>query len=47
VPEISVSGGIPNILLPLLFVISVSAAKDALEDSKRKQSDKEENERTV
>jgi hypothetical protein len=42
-----VSGGIPNILLPLTFVVVVSAVKDALEDSKRKKSDREENERLV
>ena len=39
IPEISVSGGIPNILLPLTFVLTVSAAKDALEDYKRHKSD--------
>lgn len=30
IPEISVSGGIPNILPPLIFVLGVSAVKDAL-----------------
>jgi phospholipid-transporting ATPase len=43
VPQISVTGGIPNILLPLSFVLTVSAVKDLLEDIKRSKSDKEEN----
>lgn len=43
VPEISISGGIPVIFMPLSFVISVSAVKDLFEDLKRKQSDKELN----
>ena len=43
VPQISVTGGIPNILMPLLFVLTVSAIKDLLEDFKRKKSDREEN----
>lgn len=42
-PQISVTGGIPNILLPLSFVLTVSAVKDLLEDIKRSKSDKEEN----
>ena len=47
IPEISVSGGIPNILLPLGFVLCVSAIKDLLEDFKRKSSDKDENTRST
>ena len=43
IPQISVTGGIPNILLPLLFVLTVSLIKDVLEDFKRKKSDREEN----
>ncbi|CAG9326660.1 unnamed protein product [Blepharisma stoltei] len=43
IPAISVSGGVPNILLPLVFVMTVSAIKDLVEDLKRKRSDKEEN----
>lgn len=46
-PVISVSGGVPNILLPLSFVLTVSAVKDFLEDYKRRQSDKEENQKEV
>lgn len=45
IPQISVTGGIPNILMPLSFVLTVSAIKDLLEDMKRKKSDKEENSR--
>eukprot|EP01053_Blabericola_migrator_P012221 Blabericola_migrator_1__12220@NODE_75_length_15195_cov_183_882866_g67_i0_p1_GENE_NODE_75_length_15195_cov_183_882866_g67_i0NODE_75_length_15195_cov_183_882866_g67_i0_p1_ORF_typecomplete_len1527_score324_89PhoLip_ATPase_C/PF16212_5/6_2e03PhoLip_ATPase_C/PF16212_5/2_1e03PhoLip_ATPase_C/PF16212_5/2_8e65Hydrolase/PF00702_26/8_3e03Hydrolase/PF00702_26/1_2e17Hydrolase/PF00702_26/2_2e05E1E2_ATPase/PF00122_20/2_8e25E1E2_ATPase/PF00122_20/1_8e04PhoLip_ATPase_N/PF16209_5/1_1e22Cation_ATPase/PF13246_6/1_5e len=44
---ISVTNGIPTIGLPLSFVITVNAIKDALEDRKRHQSDKEENLQTV
>jgi len=44
---ISISGGQPNILLPLVTVISLSAIKDYIEDRKRKYSDKTENESIV
>jgi magnesium-transporting ATPase (P-type) len=47
IKPISISGGQPNILLPLLVVIGMSAAKDFLEDRKRKMADKEENESLV
>jgi phospholipid-transporting ATPase len=47
IPQISVSNGIPNILLPLSLVLTVSAIKDLAEDLKRRRSDKEENNRTV
>lgn len=47
VPQISVTDGIPNILLPLFFVMGVSAIKDLLEDNKRKHSDAEENSRVT
>ncbi|OMJ85922.1 hypothetical protein SteCoe_12625 [Stentor coeruleus] len=43
IPQISVTGGIPNILMPLSFVLTVSAIKDLLEDLKRKKSDRDEN----
>ena len=45
IPEISNSDGIPNILLPLSLVLTVSAVRDILEDRKRKKSDAEENSR--
>ena len=47
IPQITVSGGVPNILLPLLFVLSVSAVKDYFEDLQRRRSDKEENNRQI
>ncbi len=36
IKPISISGGQPNILLPLLAVITLSAIKDYMEDLKRK-----------
>ncbi len=47
IPEISNTQGKPTMLLPLIFVISVSMLKDLLEDYKRQKSDKEENCRKV
>jgi len=47
IKPISMSGGQPNILLPLMIVVGVSAIKDLLEDMKRRRADKEENEREV
>ena len=47
IKPISISGGQPSILLPLLIVVGMSALKDALEDRKRRQSDREENESKV
>ena len=41
--SISISGGQPTILLPLLFVVFVSMLKDCIEDNKRSKSDREEN----
>lgn len=43
IPEISVSDGQPVTLVPLLFIVVVSALKDLIEDWKRKRSDNEEN----
>ena len=43
IPQISVSEGIPNLLLPLVIVVIFSAIKDLLEDLKRKRSDRDEN----
>eukprot|EP00357_Protocruzia_adherens_P031005 CAMPEP_0115027382 /NCGR_PEP_ID=MMETSP0216-20121206/35470_1 /TAXON_ID=223996 /ORGANISM="Protocruzia adherens, Strain Boccale" /LENGTH=1125 /DNA_ID=CAMNT_0002402961 /DNA_START=28 /DNA_END=3405 /DNA_ORIENTATION=- len=45
-PPITISQGKPVILLPLAFVLAVSAIKDMIEDLKRKKSDNEENEKT-
>ena len=47
IPPISISGGKPAILLPLLFVVIVSAVKDLFEDLKRHNSDTKENNRKV
>lgn len=45
IPGITLSHGIPNILLPLVFVLTLTAVKDAAEDYKRRKSDREENRR--
>lgn len=47
IPAVSDSGGRPLLLIPLLFVITVSAFRDAIEDMKRHNNDKQENKRTV
>jgi len=47
VPAITITSGKPLILAPLCFVLLVAAAKDLLEDVKRKLADKGENERAV
>jgi hypothetical protein len=44
IKPISISGGQPSILLPLIIVIGMSAGKDMMEDRKRKLADREENE---
>lgn len=43
IPEISISGGMPVIFMPLSLVVLVSAIKDVFEDLKRKKSDNELN----
>lgn len=45
IEAISISGGKPVILLPLICVVSISGLKDFYEDLKRNYSDKEENTR--
>ena len=45
IPPISITGGQPAILLPLLFVVIVSAVKDLFEDLGRHKSDSQENNR--
>jgi len=42
---ISITGGNPTNLPPLLFVMTVSAVKDFFEDRVRQKSDAEENDR--
>ena len=44
-PPISDTGGTPTILGPLIVVVGISMVKDAIEDSNRRTSDKEENNR--
>lgn len=43
ITAISVSGGQPVTLVPLFFIVVVSALKDLIEDLRRKRSDNEEN----
>lgn len=47
IPQISITNGQPTILLPLMFVITVSAVKDIFEDMKRHRADNVENVRQV
>jgi phospholipid-transporting ATPase len=43
---ISITGGQPTTVPPLMFVVAVSMIKDCLEDRKRRQADDEENNST-
>ncbi len=43
VPVISISDGVPTILIPLISIVVITAIKDFSEDLKRKKSDREEN----
>ena len=43
IPQITVSDGVPSILMPLGFVVLVSMVKDIIEDSRRHKSDNKEN----
>ena len=45
--RVSVTGGTPTLILPLGFVLAISAAKDAYEDYRRHQVDAVENGRTT
>jgi phospholipid-transporting ATPase len=47
VPVISISGGQPAMLPPLVCVIVISMCKDAYEDYLKHQKDREENESTA
>ena len=46
-PNISITGGQPIILLPLIVILLITAAKDFYEDYKRHQADYDENSREV
>ena len=43
IPPITVSNGVPTIIMPLGFVVLVSMIKDIIEDSRRHKSDNKEN----
>lgn len=47
IKEISTSGGVPVIWLPLVVIVLITALKDLLEDLQRHRSDREENERKI
>jgi phospholipid-transporting ATPase len=47
IKSISPTGGVPTTLIPLTFIVLVSAIKDLIEDCKRKSSDNEENLKSV
>lgn len=47
IPSITITGGVPTTVLPLAFVVIVAMIKDGIEDYKRYQSDKTENNRTA
>jgi len=44
-PEITTTGGMPTISLPLFIIVCLNAIKDFIEDWRRKKSDKLENDR--
>ncbi len=46
-PAISITEGMPTLLLPLSIVIFVSMVKDFIEDRKRRNSDQEENDSSI
>jgi len=46
-PAISISENMPVIILPLSFILFISAIKDFYEDYKRKKSDREENQQKI
>jgi hypothetical protein len=46
IKPISITGGTPTNLPPLLFLMAVSMVKDFIEDSRRRKADEEENNRT-
>lgn len=47
VKAVSITNGVPTTLLPLLFVLAVTALKDAIEDFNRHRADDVENNRTT
>ena len=47
IPAVSITRGVPTLLVPLVFVVAASAAKEAAEDRRRHRADREENKRPV
>lgn len=47
IPQISVSDSVPTIVVPLLFLLTLSAIRDFVEDYRRWKSDAEENNKKV
>lgn len=43
IKPISLSGGFPTLLPPIILVVGLSSVKDYIEDRKRKKSDEAEN----
>jgi hypothetical protein len=43
IPQVSVSHGVPSVLLPLIVILIITAFRDFFEDYKRSKADKEEN----
>ena len=43
IPQITISGGSPTNLPPLLFLMLVSMVKDFMEDKRRRAADEQEN----
>ena len=46
-PKVTTTNGVPTYALPLLFVLGVTAVKDAIEDYQRHKADEEENNRVT
>mmetsp|Transcript_30253 Transcript_30253/g.5467 ORF Transcript_30253/g.5467 Transcript_30253/m.5467 type:complete len:114 (+) Transcript_30253:195-536(+) len=47
IPQVSVSHGVPSVLLPLIVILIITAFRDFFEDYKRSKADKEENNKQV
>jgi hypothetical protein len=45
IPEVSVTSGVPVVLVPLLSIVTITMVKDLYEDQMRKKADRSENER--
>lgn len=47
IPQFTITNGTPTYLFPLVFILSVTAFKDLLEDLARRTADRQENDRLV